>query len=166
MGHLATSDEEEAATYSHYTPVCMGGVSCRVLINSGNTWRTDISLDMEATMGLKKGDSTCQGPGLSCTAGITCTHRTACRSTGWRWPSSSWGPNPNSLIGCTNSPPSSWGPGKPGSSEPSPPHSPTSGSGSLASRRRCGKARGLGWWTNHPAQLHQMSPSSPSRNGG
>ncbi len=46
VGLLATSEKKAAATYCHYLPVHMGGVSCRTLIDSGNTWRTVISLDL------------------------------------------------------------------------------------------------------------------------
>ncbi len=46
VNQLATSEEEAAAAYCHYLPVRLGGVSCRALIDSGNTWRTVISLDL------------------------------------------------------------------------------------------------------------------------
>ena len=56
VSQLATSEEEAAATYCHYLPVRIGGVSCRALVDSGNTWRTVISFDLAVTMGLKKRD--------------------------------------------------------------------------------------------------------------
>ncbi len=56
MNQLVTSEEEAAAAYCHYLPVRLGGVSCRALIDSGNTWRTVISLDLATTMGLTKKD--------------------------------------------------------------------------------------------------------------
>ncbi len=37
VNQLATSEEEAAATYGHYLPVRLGKVSCRALIDSGNT---------------------------------------------------------------------------------------------------------------------------------
>ncbi len=56
VNQLATSEEEAAATYCHYLPVRLGGVSCCALIDSGNTWRTVIRSDLATTMGLKKKD--------------------------------------------------------------------------------------------------------------
>ena len=56
VSQLATSEEEAAAAHCHYLPVHLGGVSCRALIDSGNTWRTVISWDLATTMGLTKKD--------------------------------------------------------------------------------------------------------------
>ncbi len=56
MSQLSTTEEEAAAACSHYLPVRLGGVSCRALVESGNSWRTVISLDLATTMILRKRD--------------------------------------------------------------------------------------------------------------
>ncbi len=54
VSQLAALEEEAAAaTYYHYLPVQLGGVSCRALM----TWRTVVvSLNFTTTMGLTKKD--------------------------------------------------------------------------------------------------------------
>jgi transposase InsO family protein len=49
----ATADEEaDAATYCHYLPIAVNGHRCYAMVDSGNTWRSVMSLDFFEALGL------------------------------------------------------------------------------------------------------------------